>query len=610
MTTAHRRIVTGRLVFRQAGPPTGLGGFAWEAALPHGILSEEGIARGTTTPDGRFSVGMPVSETTLTMRLHLLDSARTYAADGTPCDTESVVRTLEVEVPPGDSDVGTHLVAWWPYRTDFPTPRAARVDGHLPEGYSKGFTEALALAFARVTPTKLLLEGENRLRAAGVSMATIQAHQPRTGTLQVEAETPGRTRSDAWLGDRLLNGFDVALQVGHDVEAPGMLRARITWGDMPATTAYDLTDVDVQLDPRGDEVVATRIIVRVRTPGEGGRWESDTTHTLTPADGARWEQAKRIVRSQYLLHGALDGHITRCHFQTETFAVAARRTLRRNPVRNVLLPHLKEIVAQGADGDQFAWGPDGILARQSALTVPAMHARMRRRTANWDWRGFQPRPVLHPTHRYAKAAALFWDVLGAYLEDAFRRDADAIARDWTEIRAFSDELVAHSLPYEGPIVDPYVHTDGSEEADPSAPRDVVAGAPRALSPITHSDTPQPGEMEALRDLCRYVIYEATFNHTWTHDGQYAAGGELAYATFGLRNGSFGDESDATVAPVPEHAIEALTTNTLGTLVNHGYLLADEEHDVPPALKAALAQHRAAFAALGVDVAALRSRVNI
>ncbi len=610
MSTNNRRIVTGRIVFRQAGPLRGLGGFAYEAVLPHGPFPDEKLAEGETTFDGGFRLDLPAFGGAETVRLKLLETVRTYDADGTPEDAQEVVRTVDVEVGPDTTDVGTHLVAWWPYRTDFPTPRAGRIDGRLPETYSVGFMKTLAVAVAKTSPARLLLKGKNFFSASSPSMEDIQSHQPETLTLRVEAKTPGRTRSDAWLADMLLNGFDVALEVGKDAEAPGFLRVRITWGDMPATNVYDLTEVDVQLDPRGAEVLPTRIVTRVRTPGEDGNWASDTTHTVTPADGARWAQAKRIVRCQYLLHGALDGHITRCHFQTEMFAVAANRTLRHSPIRNVLIPHLKEIVAQGADGDNFAWGPEGILAQQSALTVPAMHARMRRNTAGWDWRGFRPRPVLHPSHRYARAARLYWEVLGEYLESWFIGHAQAIISDWQEIRAFSEELVAHSLPYEPPVADPFVVTDGREQSDPSAPRDVVAGARRALSPVTHTDTPQPGELAALQDLCRYVLFQATFNHTWTHDGQYDAGGELAYATFGLRNGSFGDESDAEVAPLPAQAIEAMSTNTIGTLANYGFLLKDEECDVPPELKASLETHRAAFARLGVDVATIRSRINI
>ena len=65
-----------------------------------------------------------------------------------------------------------------------------------------------------------------------------------------------------------------------------------------------------------------------------------------------------------------------------------------------------------------------------------------------------------------------------------------------------------------------------------------------------------------------------------------------------------------MAPLPAQAIEAMSTNTIGTLANYGFLLADEECDVPPELKASLETHRAAFARLGVDVATIRSRINI
>jgi len=291
--------------------------------------------------------------------------------------------------------------------------------------------------------------------------------------------------------------------------------------------------------------------------------------------------------------------------------LAVFRNLHLNPLRLVLTAHLQEIVAQGKDGDSFAWGPEGILAKASALTMDAIHRRMSRNMAGWDWSTFSPRGQVHPTHRYAKAARLFWEVIDTSLEPFFRDNAAAIEEHWGEIKNMSDDLVAHSLPYEAPAEDPRVIPfDRNELDDPSVPRVEAAGALRSNRPITQSDTPQPGELDKLRQFCRYVIYTATFNHTWTHTGQYDAGGELAYAVFALRGGSIGAEDDPEINPDPAASIYSISTNSLGIHANYGYIIPDEEHDVPPALKAALELQREAFAELGVDINSIRSRINI
>jgi hypothetical protein len=202
-------------------------------------------------------------------------------------------------------------------------------------------------------------------------------------------------------------------------------------------------------------------------------------------------------------------------------------------------------------------------------------------------------------------------MLGEYLSAFFAANAAEIAEEWPEILRLSEDLVARSVPWEPAAPEPgIVPLDVTELDQPAVPRVVSGGALRSLRPVTTTATPGPGEMDDLLQLCRYVLYHATFNHMWTHDGQYDAGGELAYAVFGLRNGSLGAEDDPAINPPPLTMLEAISTNTVGLHANYGYILADEEHDVPPALKDALRARTEAFAALGVDVNHIRSRINI
>lgn len=600
------RTLTGRVVFRQAGPSRPLHHLALDVEARHLLGASK--AHAVTDLDGRFSVTLDgVGDK---VRVVVFDTRHRYAADGAPIDEREEVAHVDVEVP-ASGDLGEIAVGFWPYRADFPVPRAAPVDGKLPQSYSHGFERILVASFARTMPAKALLEGI-ALLGDGPSVDTIQKHQPKSLTLEVDEETPGRTRTDAWLGDQLLNGFHVVLRVGRDVEDATRLRARIVWGDMPARTDgadFDLTDVDVMLVDKGATVEPVRIALRVRTPRDGA-WVADTSRVYTPED-AGWEAAKRVVRCQYLLQGALDAHITRAHFQTEAVCVATFRNLRKSPIRRLLYPHLQEIVPQGKDGDNFAWGPEGILHHQSALTLSVMHERMARLTAGWCWSTFEPRAPLHPTHRFAYAANRYWEMAEAYVRDFVASHRADIEAAWPEIRRFSDDLVAHSPVYRPFPADPFVvPADRNEEDHPEIPRPVVDGVTRSVRPVTTTDAPAPGDLDRLVHFCTYVLYTATFLHGWTHDGQYGAGGELRYATFGLRNGSMGAEDDPAVLPPPKVMMEGISTNSVGIHANYGYVLADEEHDVPPRLKALLAANRAAFAELGVNVDHIRSRINI
>ncbi len=602
------RTLHGRVVFNQAGPSRPIHHLALEARIQR-VLTHDDVEVETDS-DGRFTI--EVDDEVRSVRLGVFDARHRYTRAGEPADERELVSQLEVPVPRTGDDLGEIAVAFWPYRPDFPVPRAGAPGGRLPQSYSGGFKRSLAGAFAKTVPARAVLESLTLLGHDRPTAVEIQARQPEGVTCSVDAETPGKTRSDAWLGDQLLNGFHVTMLVGRHADEPGRLRARIDWGDMPARTdgdGFDLTDVDVTLEDRGKTVEPVRITLRVRTPREGS-WASDTTTTYVPGD-AGWEAAKRVVRCQYLLQGALDGHITRGHFQTEAVCVAAFRNLRKSPIRRLLFPHLQEIVPQGHDGDSFAWGPDGILHHQSPLTLGVMQERMERLSSGWCWSTFKPRTPVHATHNFAYAANRYWDLMSRYASEFVSANQQAIEASWIEIRRFSDDLVRSSPVYR-PFPPPagVVPIDSHELDHPEVPRPVVNGVVRSTRPITTTDAPAPGDMARLIQLCTYALYTATFLHGWTHDGQYGAGGELLYATFGLRNGSIGEEADPAVLPPPKVMMEGIETNSVGINTNYGYILRDEESDVPPRLKQLIAESREAFAALGLDVDDLRSRINI
>jgi hypothetical protein len=131
--------------------------------------------------------------------------------------------------------------------------------------------------------------------------------------------------------------------------------------------------------------------------------------------------------------------------------------------------------------------------------------------------------------------------------------------------------------------------------------------------VTHTDTPQPGEIDALEQLCRYVIFFATFRHTWANNLQWEDCGEVAYACLGLRwgpDGALVGEDDPHVAPSPDHATELLWISWMLSRTSYGFVLANEEGDVHPRLVELLRAHAAELSGLGLDVQTVNSRINI
>lgn len=604
------KTLKGRLVFKQAGELVPLHNMRLVVSVPHLLTSR--ATEVVTDLDGRFSVS--VAANTDHIELALFDQMHRFDDAAKPVDEWVQVATVNVAVA-GRSDVGNVMVSYWPYRSDAPTPRAGVIDekGKLPQSYTKGYMHTLEMAIAKSIPTQLGMKGRLALHDK-MGLADVQKHYPPALTMKVDEKAKNRrSRSGAWLADQLLNGFDIELHVGRDADDPKRLRTRIQW-DLTASKigepAFDVTQVDVVMEDRGGELCATRIRLEIFSPDGQGGFLSPRRVDVKPGD-SDWEAAKRAVRCQYLLHGGIDGHIGGSHFQTEQATVAVYRNLRRNPVRRVLTPHLQEIVAQDHDVDGFAWGPTGILVSQSGLKTTDLVARFQQLARRRCWSTFSPRTALHATHRYAKAGALFWDLLTQHLTSFFAEQKASIVEQWPEVLRMSDDLVRNSLPYRSQPDDPHVVPADRNELDhPGIARATVDGVVRSVRPITTSATPSPEDMDRLLQFCRYVIYEATFNHSWTHDGQTDASGELGYAVFGLRGGSLGAEDDPAINPPPAMLVESLAFNSLGASARYGLLLADEERDVPPRLKQLLLTHKEDFAALGVDVGLIRSRINI
>ncbi|MBI3269045.1 MAG: hypothetical protein HYZ53_08480, partial [Planctomycetes bacterium] len=263
-------------------------------------------------------------------------------------------------------------------------------------------------------------------------------------------------------------------------------------------------------------------------------------------------------------------------------------------------------------GDKVAWGPPGAITKFSAMKTQPLQERVRRLSGSADWMHWKPREPISAHHVYAQAAGLYWTVLTEYVDRFFNQYREGILAHWLEVRRFTQDLVGHSVPYVPAPADPGIAPiDKNETDDPSLPREEIAGVKRAVRPVTRTETADGSkDLENLKQLCRYIIFHATFWHGWVHDRQYDEGGEILYASMGMRNGSLAPESDPSIAPTPYEATMSLITIAVGCWTQYGYVLQNEDLNIPPMLVELLRARSGEFAQIGFDISKLWSRINI
>lgn len=585
------------------------------------------IGAAITAGDGTFVVsvaagGVPPTDVA---ELRVLELQQTFTERGEVTETPRVVHLATAAATrTGDGwDFGDIRVPYWEYAPEAITPRTFFLEhGDPPQEHPPG--RALVM-LQTVGPIERIKQHHLRAcRGPGPvpTLEQIQQDYPENLTRRREREAPGVTRGDAWFADRLLNGMSAAVFDRVEGHA-GHWRVYHHWNGYAQNGVYALPNVDMRFGPAGDGITPTEIILHVREPGATAPHAPTRRVVARPGDGDRWSQAKRIARTSAALIAELDQHLVSTHLNLEQYAIPAYRHLRRNPIRLLLIPHLRDVALSNRTADSLLLGPAGFLVRGTALTEEGLRQRIRDVLGTLDWKAWRPQRPVCAAHTAAHAGQLFWSVLTEYVDEFLAQHADAIAEHWTEIRRFSDDLVAHSAPafvcgflratVEGrpPEARPWFTTE--ERMDLAAPRPHVAGVPQAVHPVTQDDAPRPDDWAALAQLCRYVIHHATFKHTWANRQQYDDGGELRYATLGLRygpDGIFGPESDDAMLPPPAEASESLWIAYMLSHAVYGLIMRNEDRDVHPALREQLARRRHEFAAVGVNIDSFQSRTNI
>jgi Lipoxygenase len=550
------------------------------------------------------------------LELKILDAPQTAIVDG-----KTIKRKNLIEVIKGDDNVTTDVydfgvieISYYEYDPEYRLFSYA-----LPKSIKHDFVpEALAITMqsvAKYGKTMNELIQRNRLNPNEPSYEEIQNSFPETLTTILEKQNPGYTRSDEFFGERMLNGFNPII-FKKDKENPNLYTTSFNGDKFELTGKIDLPNYKVKFELKDEKLLPVEITLQFR---EDNATQPNppmkAPQTYTPADGNKWLQAKRVVRATHLgVLGEVKAHLSQTHFNIEQYAISFLRNIRKNPLREFLYPHLKEVVHINKFGRGILMNPEeGFFAKLEPMKVnPDMLKWVRSNMGSYDWTDWKPRKPLCNSHNFAKLANLYWDILTNHVDSFFASNHEEIVKNWSEILRFSDELVLHSVPYVSLTMEQV--DDGDEWYDwneiehSSNPRREIDGEVKAIRPITASEQPSQQDIENLKQVCRYLIYQCTFWHSWVHNEHNPEFGELKYGDL-LRNGSMGDEDDENVLPGLQVASIILAVSHMLTNFTYGYMLKNEDGDVPPELVKLIESKRSEFEQLGFDLNTLRSRLN-
>lgn len=539
------------------------------------------------------------------------------------------------KIPKGDLtgmgyDMGTIQLFYWEYRDDIPVPRVVIKDhdDDAPEYYSDGRNNAIKQQFAPIEITKDKHIAQIKIDPDSISIKKIQADYPKNLTVAMEEKLPYSTRSDYWFGRRLMNGMNCATFL------PDRQDEKAYWVKYFGSCHYEVNDeyafptVEIKLRIAENGLPIPEEII---TTGPTNQYDKDPykQQRITPADGEKWEYAKRVARVSGGLSTELDDHFSGTHVNTEQYAIAGRRNLRKNPLTTLLFPHLKEVALVNHAADTLLIGP-GYIPRASALTANGINQRCLEMMGVLDWKNWAPMDVISDSHTYAKAEHLFWEVVNEFVDHFFKENEEGIRKEWYEVYRFSKDLVHNSAPVfhkgvEWENIGPeaqkleqkrieYYHERYRFDRD--LPRDVFEGKERVISPITHNPLqPEEGEMENLKNACKYIIMQATFMHTWVNEHQYEDIGEVLYSSLGLRFGNheegiFRPEDDYNISPDLTHSTQMMWFSNLLSRTEYGFITRNEENDIDPLFADLLEKRREQFKELYVDIDSIESRTNI
>ena len=434
--------------------------------------------------------------------------------------------------------------------------------------------------------------------------------------------------SDAYIVEMALNGFFPCLFKKVDNTSwsppmlwkPGQYCVGFSYAGLGLDGKHFAPDTTAYFDIEGGQLRLVAVELRRR---QGELQSSPDTSYAPPEmyypsskrtrEGCMWERVKRVWRCNYFFFGEAYEHLGQCHLNVEQYVLAFKRNVRLNPIHVLLSSHFHGTTAINNRADQVLMGPTGLVTANSPLTQNSFGDLMHKFFRSFNWHSWRPRKVLVDSHRFAKLQVLYWDIIEEYVAEFISENASGITEYWEELRLMSDELVYHSVEWDSAHAEqPWSDTNELSTADSPRARNNL-GRVAAVSPLTQDTTIQLLEgtnLSNLKQFCTYLIFFVTLRHSHINDKQYDLGGDPDFASLGLST----DITDASVDESSALSSASRDTHMRMTYalsnVNYGYILADEESEMNPALKKAVTRHAQELTALGLPPNEIRSSINV
>jgi Lipoxygenase len=471
-------------------------------------------------------------------------------------------------------DFGEVRIYDWEYDENFPVPliRTPSADINAsPQDFSAPQMRKILAGAVQYGFFRLL--GDQAPDISGV-----QSIFPRNFTMDRED-----SRGDDFFVDAVLNRFAPAM---FTQDASGSFHVRYSinnyeWdGKQQAPSAHLILDknlIPVQIEWSIRNKVSNTIV--------------ESGFASPSEDSAKWNQAKEYFRIAEFIDGEVKGHLARGHINVGQYAISLYRNIQKSPIFRLLHPHLKEVSAINSFGKGIIFGDEGILST-SPLTKTAVLSILRDDLGSCNWEKWSPRKSINSQHSYAKVHNLYWEILTEYIDDFFSANLEKIRLDWKEIYYFSLDLTKESVPFRAPdlVSGEKWYCENEISANP--------GTGKAISEITTVKlNPPDRDIENLKQACAYAIYHATIWHDWRNDYQIDYGGEIDYARLSLQY------------DVKEASFQLFIMNILSS-IQYGYIVRNEDEDIPALFISKLKYRVKDFEDCGYDLRDLRSRINI
>lgn len=502
-------------------------------------------------------------------------------------DTERAVykSTLSISNAPV-VELPEQQVELYETQTDLPALAQPADENIRPQQVTPGFKFDLFSAAAVNRIKEFLVECTSKCQNA----RSVQALFPSEHPVHLTAENTI---------EMLLNGiYPCHFRKGTGDELVHIIR----WDNYHSSATPDLPNVRIIIKPSGDTMAIKELGIQFRGEEE---------KTYTP-ESPEFLKALYLFNSAALVRGEAVQHLGLGHLMVGQIALAFFRAVTHHPIAKLLRAHLDGVAEINRLGGGLIFGEDGVL-NVSGLEPDGIMDLLKATLNKSDGSTFKPRAMLCKGHRFAAAEQLYWKIVTDAVDSFFKENQAAIAdpKTWPEIYEMSYFLVKSSLPYSKDTDyenTPYTTWQDTNELDESGLRRVRGsnGDLKTFRYLTKGQAPEEGDIERLKQFCRYAIFMSTFWHWALHSSQKMWVLNLEFASLAPENHA----TEPFGGTQPNHAAKQLAVGS--TLVNFkaATLVSNPNNAVYQPLIDGVLAHAEQFSALGYDITEMHACVEI